>query len=741
MRVYNLKNLIYKNFLTSSLIPIFVIELALLVLYFSINAYISTQSKSTLLNEAKMNVREILQREANGINQQLKEISNIAKMVQSDQQYFFENIESIQTLKKPIFDISDSEVFYKKNREGSSLFYSNTTDIGDRELEKATKSENFDLMFKNIVDTNEIAVATYFNSFDNMNRYYPFIEKVYTQYPANLTMSNYNFYYEADLKHNPKKEPRWTDAYLDPAGMGWMVSCIVPIYNRDFLEGVSGIDVTIDSFIKHILDIKLPWDSNLFLVNKDGVILAMPSEIEELLELKELKEHKYSDSIKSTLLKPEEFNIFQNSNEQIVNIFKESFNSSRLFEIAFQSEKYLLSSVEIKETSWQVFMIVDKERLLEPISKLEQLSKNIGYVAIVVMILFYFLFFIFLQKKSKRLSRNISAPIENLATITKDIGTSLNNTELKPIGVREIDSLYDNFNKMSSTLNIRTQELIDSKIEAKLKEKEAEIAYSQGLFESASSYLHNIGNSLSGLDSKLLRIKKSIDSMSNYNLVFNRLRDTHRAELEGREREFDENIDRFEKILLKVKESFSNEINSISEIREHIVQTIRHQQALFKDSNYSKEKFSQKFNLSSVIDNIIFDLEDSFRTNNIEVILNRDENLIIENQKHQFIQGFFNILKNSIEAINEAKELHGIIRVEAKNLGKHIIINFSDNGVGISKDNLNNILKAGFTTKSNGHGLGLHSFNNFLKENRATLRVSSEGLNKGATFTLEIENE
>ena len=31
-------------------------------------------------------------------------------------------------------------------------------------------------------------------------------------------MEDYNFYYLADLKHNPEKKSVWTSGYLDPIG-------------------------------------------------------------------------------------------------------------------------------------------------------------------------------------------------------------------------------------------------------------------------------------------------------------------------------------------------------------------------------------------------------------------------------------------------------------------------------------------------------------------------------------------
>ena len=112
---------------------------------------------------------------------------------------------------------------------------------------------------------------------------YEVITKVYEQYGEHIHMEDYNFYYLADKKHNPDKKSVWTDAYLDPAGNGWMISCITPIYNKEFLEGVSGLDITIERFVNNILDIKLPYDAKMFLVDKNGVILAMPESIEKLL--------------------------------------------------------------------------------------------------------------------------------------------------------------------------------------------------------------------------------------------------------------------------------------------------------------------------------------------------------------------------------------------------------------------------------------------------------------------------
>lgn len=88
-------------------------------------------------------------------------------------------------------------------------------------------------------------------------------------------MRNYNFYYVADAKHNPQRGPVWTGAYLDPAGQGRMISSVIPIYNGDFLEGVSGLDVTIESLVHEVMNLSLPWSAAVFMVDQEGMILAM----------------------------------------------------------------------------------------------------------------------------------------------------------------------------------------------------------------------------------------------------------------------------------------------------------------------------------------------------------------------------------------------------------------------------------------------------------------------------------
>ena len=66
---------------------------------------------------------------------------------------------------------------------------------------------------------------------------------------------------------------------------------------------------------------------------------------------------------------------------------------------------------------------------------------------------------------------------------------------------------------------------------------------------------------------------------------------------------------------------------------------------------------------------------------------------------------FENLIKNSIDSI---KSENGKISISIKKDNNRVIILFIDNGLGITRDNKNQIFKPGFSTKNKGWGIGLN---------------------------------
>ena len=106
--------------------------------------------------------------------------------------------------------------------------------------------------------------------------------------------------------------------------------------------------------------------------------------------------------------------------------------------------------------------------------------------------------------------------------------------------------------------------------------------------------------------------------------------------------------------------------------------------------------------------------------------------------KHKVLQILVNLVRNARHACEAAATDAGRIVVRVANRTGGVRVAVSDNGVGIAAENLTRIFSYGFTTKSNGHGFGLHSGALAARELGGALHVESPGPGRGATFTLDL---
>ncbi len=106
--------------------------------------------------------------------------------------------------------------------------------------------------------------------------------------------------------------------------------------------------------------------------------------------------------------------------------------------------------------------------------------------------------------------------------------------------------------------------------------------------------------------------------------------------------------------------------------------------------------------------------------------------------KQKVMQILINLIGNSKHAIRDARTDNGRVQLRIFDEGNWVKMQVSDNGIGITQENLEKIFRHGFTTKTDGHGFGLHSAVLAAKEMGGSLTVTSDGPQKGATFTLKL---
>jgi signal transduction histidine kinase len=96
---------------------------------------------------------------------------------------------------------------------------------------------------------------------------------------------------------------------------------------------------------------------------------------------------------------------------------------------------------------------------------------------------------------------------------------------------------------------------------------------------------------------------------------------------------------------------------------------------------------------------------------------------------------FLNLIVNAIEAMEPGK---GILQILTKGEDNKCIVEISDNGPGMTDEQLNHVFEPYFSTKTNGNGLGLTNTANIILNHKGDISVSSKP-GEGTTFVIKFD--
>ena len=353
-------------------------------------------------------------------------------------------------------------------------------------------------------------------------------------------------------------------------------------------------------------------------------------------------------------------------------------------------------------------------------------------------------------------------PLEEHPALRAAQGESVNNVEMFIQNLKGLDNgLYVSVSGtplQDGDGNRKGVVVVFRDLTDKVKSEEALVqAFTRGRLEIVDTILHNIGNAINS-------VSVGIDTI-HHQLMHDRLVPRLTA-LANAIKEHQDDLSDYikddpqgQKVLpflltlaadFKVtREHWEETVQRIRDRTGHIVDIIRTQNSYQGTSGTRKD-----VNIKTAVSDALKILQESIDKRQIRVHVNCEsvaqEVRMQESQLHQML---VNLIKNSIEAIDalaELGELHEepYIQVFAQIEDGFLSIHITDNGIGLTPEEIEKIFIAGFTTKEHGSGLGLHSSANFVISSGGKIYPLSPGKGKGATMhvmfpipSIQLENQ
>jgi len=268
-----------------------------------------------------------------------------------------------------------------------------------------------------------------------------------------------------------------------------------------------------------------------------------------------------------------------------------------------------------------------------------------------------------------------------------------------------------------------------------------EAAYKSEMADVASTVLHNVGNVLTSVTVAANMVESVVDQ-SSVTLV-NRMAElikAHDADL-GTYLTEDPKGKRIPPSLEKLGAHLIEEQRTILKEMKGLVRNIRHMKQIIL-SHQTMAKSSGQTEQISLVDVVSHAMELSFQPEDDKwITICRDYQKVptVWADQHQLLQILVNLLRNAKQAMRQhTLDRHELtLNVKLKEDDERsVVMTIQDSGIGIAPEHMSKMFVRGFTTKSDGNGIGLHSSIVAIKNMGGLMVVHSDGIGRGATFTL-----
>jgi PAS domain S-box-containing protein len=269
-----------------------------------------------------------------------------------------------------------------------------------------------------------------------------------------------------------------------------------------------------------------------------------------------------------------------------------------------------------------------------------------------------------------------------------------------------------------------------------------DVSRQAGMAEIATGVLHNVGNTLNSVNIStglvIDQLRKS--RLSGFDKA-NALLSEHAAQLapfltqDPQGQRLPGYLSALCSQLHQEQEAMLKEMRSLSDSVEHIKSIVSMQQKHAHATGTEEE-----VPVPQLIDEALRLHAISFGRLGIHIERDYADVSPLMVDRHRLLQILVNLLSNARDALSDstAPDKRMIISVHPATEDRRLRIQVTDNGMGITQENLPRMFAQGFTTKKEGHGFGLHISALAAMEMKGRLTCTSPGPGQGATFTLEV---
>jgi len=273
-----------------------------------------------------------------------------------------------------------------------------------------------------------------------------------------------------------------------------------------------------------------------------------------------------------------------------------------------------------------------------------------------------------------------------------------------------------------------------------LTEQLLETSRQLGKAEVAANVLHNVGNVLNSMNVSSTQLLKLLHESHTHDIEkIAKMIQAHQHDLaefltlDSQGKHISPYLAKFGEHLAAQHQAMFEEIQALTKNLDHVKHIIRAQQTHTTSTN-----LSEPVAVSELMEHALSINLSSLSQHHVKIIRSYAETPPIMTDKHQILQILVNLIRNATHAmIDNPGDSHCLtLTIEQALDDRRIQLSVHDTGVGINPEHLTRIFSQGFTTKEEGHGLGLHSSALAAKSLQGTLQAFSDGEGQGARFTL-----